>query len=135
MLLLNVQLLRPHGILACLDPLSSTVSQSLLSFMSVESVMLSNHLILCHPLLLLHSVFPSIRAFSCELTLCIRWPKFWSFSFSMSPSSEYSQLISFRIDWFDLLSVQGLYRESSPPAPQFKSIKSSAANFEYCNVK
>ena len=74
--------------------------------MSIESVMPSNHLILCHPLLLLPSIFPSIRA-SSESTLCIRWPKYWSFRFSISPSSEYSGLISFRIDWFDLLAVQG----------------------------
>ena len=75
--------------------------------MSIESVMLSNRLILCHPLLLLTSVFPSIRVFSNELTLCFRWPKYWSFSFSISPSNEYSELISFRMDWFDLLAVQG----------------------------
>ena len=75
--------------------------------MSIESVMLSNHLILCYPLRLLPSVFPSIRIFSNESALCIRWPKYWSFSFSISPSNEYSGLISFRIDWFDLLSVQG----------------------------
>ena len=75
--------------------------------MSIESVMPSNHLVLCHPLLLLPSIFPSIRVFSNESALCIRWPKYWSFSFSISPSSEYSGLISFRIDWFDLLAVQG----------------------------
>ena len=69
--------------------------------------MLSNHLILCHPLLLLPSIFPSIRVFSSELALCIRWPKYWRFSFSISPANEYSGLISFRIDWFDLRSVQG----------------------------
>ena len=86
--------------------LSFTISQSLLKFMSIESVMLSNHLILCHPLLL-PSIFPSIRYFSNELAPHIRWPKFWSFSFSISPSNEYSELISFRIDWFDLLAVQG----------------------------
>ena len=80
---------------------------SLLKFMSIESVMLSNSLILCCPLLLLPSIFPSIRVFSNELFLCIRWPKFWSFSLSISPSSEYSELISFRIDWLDLLAVQG----------------------------
>ena len=74
--------------------------------MFIESVMPSNHLILCHPLLLLHSIFPSIRVFSSESTLYIRWPKYWSFSFSISPSNEYSGLISFRIDWFDLLIVQ-----------------------------
>ena len=75
--------------------------------MSTESMMPSNHLILCHPLLLLPSIFPSIRVFSNESTLCIRWPKYWSFSFNISPSSEYSGLISFRMDWFGLLAVQG----------------------------
>ena len=75
--------------------------------MSIESVMPSNHFILCHPLLLLPSLFPSIRVFSNETALLIRWPKYWSFSFSTSPSNEYSRLISFRIDWFDLLVVQG----------------------------
>ena len=87
--------------------LSFTISQSLLRFMSIESVMPSNHLVLCHCLLLLPSVFPSIRVFFSELTLCIRWPKYWSFIFSISLSSEYSGLISFRIDWLDLLAVQG----------------------------
>ena len=87
--------------------LSFTVSQSLLKFMSIESVMPSNHRILCHPLLLLPSVFPNIRVFSSELALCIRWPKYWSFSSSISPSNEYSGLISLRIDWFNLLAVQG----------------------------
>ena len=86
------------------------ICQSLLKFMSTESVMLSNHLILCCPLLLLPSVFPSIRVFSRELALCIRWPKYWSFSLSISPSNEYSGLISFRIDWFDLLEVQGILK-------------------------
>ena len=76
--------------------------------MSIESVMPSNHFILCHPLLLLPSIFPSIRVFSNESTLHIRWPKYWSFSFSISPSNEYSGLIFFRIDWFDLLAVQGI---------------------------
>ena len=75
--------------------------------MSIESVMLSNHLILCHLLLLLPSIFPNIRVFSKESVLCIRWPKYWSFSFSISPSNEYSGLISFRMDWLDLLAVQG----------------------------
>ena len=88
-------------------PLSITNSQSLLKIMSIESVMPSNHLILCHPLLLLPSVFPSIRVFSSELVLCIRWLKYWSVSFSISPSSEYSGLISFRMDWLDLFAVQG----------------------------
>ena len=81
--------------------LSSTISWSLLKFMFIESVMLTNHLILCHPFLLLPSIFSSIRVFFNELTLCIRWPKYWSFS----PSNEYSGLISFRIDWFDLLAI------------------------------
>ena len=79
-------------------------SQSLPKFMSVELVMPSNHLILCHPLLLLPSIFPSITVFSNESILCIKWPKYWSFSFSDSPSNEYSRLISFRMDWFDLLA-------------------------------
>ena len=81
--------------------------RSVLKFMSIDSMMLFNHLILCHPLLLLPSIFPSIRVFSNELALCIRWPKYWSFRFSVSPSNEYSGPISFRIDWFDLLAVQG----------------------------
>ena len=85
---------------------SFTISQSLLKFMSTESVMLSNHLILCRPLLFLASVFPSIRVFSNESALLIRWPKYWSFSFCISLSSEYSGLISFRMDWLDLLAVQ-----------------------------
>ena len=92
---------------ACWAFLSFTIYLSLLKFMCIESVMLCNHLILCHPLLLLPSIFPSIRVLSNELALRIRWPKYWSFSFSISPSSEYSGLISFRIDWFDLFSVQG----------------------------
>ena len=87
--------------------LSVTNSQSLLKCMSIESVMPSNHLILCRPLLLLPSIFPSIRVFSHESVLHTRWPKYWSFSFSISPSNEYSGLISFRINWFDLLTVQG----------------------------
>ena len=90
--------------------LSITNSRSLLKLMSIESVMPSNYLILCCPLLLLPSIFPSIRVFSNESVLCIRWPKYWSFSFSISPSSEYSGLISFRMDWLDLLQSQGLSR-------------------------
>ena len=86
--------------------LSIINSQSLLRLMSIESVMPSNHFILCYPLLLPTSIFPSIRVFSKESVLCIRWPKYWSFSFSISPSSEYSGLISFRMDWLDLLAVQ-----------------------------
>ena len=87
--------------------LSITNSRSLLKLMSIELVMPSNHLILCHPLLLLPSVFPSIRVFSSESVLHIRWPNYWSFSFSISPSNEYSVLIPFRMDWLDLLAVQG----------------------------
>ena len=87
--------------------LSITNSWNLLKLMSITSVMPSNHLILCHPLLLQPSIFPSIRVFSNESVLHIRWPKNWSFSFSISPSNEYSELISFRIDWFDVLLVQG----------------------------
>ena len=89
------------------DSLSITNSWSLLKLMSIESVMPSNHLILCHPLLLLPSIFPSFRVFSNESVLHIRWPKYWSFSFTISPSNEYSGLISFRTDWLDLLDVQG----------------------------
>ena len=92
---------------ACQASLSITNSQSLLKLMSIESVMPSNHLTLCHPLLLLPSIFASIRVFSNDSALRIRWPKYWSFSFSISPSSEYLGLISFRMDWLDLLAVQG----------------------------
>ena len=89
--------------------LSITNSQSLLKLMSIESVMPSNHLILC-PLLFLPSIFPSIRVFSNESVLCIRWPKYWEFSFGISPSNEYTGLISFRMDWLDRLEVQGTFR-------------------------
>ena len=92
---------------ACQASLSFAISQSLLKLMSIELVMPSNHLILCHPLLLLPSVFPSIKVFSNESALYIRWPTYWSFSFSISPSNEHSGLISFRIDWLDLLAVPG----------------------------
>ena len=87
--------------------LSFTISWSLLKLMSIELVMPANHLILSHPLLLLLSIFPSIRVFSNELAFCIQWPKYWSFSFSLKHSNEYAGLISFRIDWFDVLAVQG----------------------------
>ena len=103
--------------------LSFTISWSLLKVMSIESGMLSNYLILCCPLLFLPSIFPNIRGFSNESILCIRWPKYWSFSFSINPSNEYLGLISFRIDWCDLLAVQGT--QESSPAPQFKSINFS----------
>ena len=95
------------------DSLSFTIFWSLLKLMSIESVMPSNHLILFHPLLLLPSIFPNIRGFSNESVLHIRWPQYWSFSFSISPSSEYSRLISFRMDWLDLLGVQISYIESA----------------------
>ena len=102
------------------DFVSFTISQSLLTLMSIESVMPSNHLILCHPLLLLPSILPSIKIFCNESALCIRWPKYWSFSFSISPSNEYSGLISYRIDCFDLLAVQrtlkSLLQHHSPKA-------------------
>ena len=104
--------LRPHRpwTIARQSSLSFTISRNLLKLMSIESVMPSNHLILCHPLLLLPPIFLSIRVFSNVSALHIRWPKYWSFSFSISPSSEYSGLISFRIHWFDLLVVQGTHK-------------------------
>ena len=111
--------LRPHGLQ---HPrfLSITNSRSSLKLMFIELVMPSNHVILCCPLLFLPSIFPSIRVFSNESVLHMRWPKYWSFSFSISPSSEYSGLISFRMDWFDLLGVQGtlksLLQHHSPKA-------------------
>ena len=105
-LLSRVQLFATPWTAACQALLSITNSQSLLKPMSTESVMPSNHLILCCPLLLLPSIFPSIRVFSNESVLHIRWPKYWNFSFSISPSNECLVLISFRIDWLDLLSVQ-----------------------------
>ena len=103
-----------------------TNSQSLLKLMFMELEIPSNHLIFCHPLLLLPSIFPSIRVFSNESVLCIRWTKCWSFSFSISPPNEYSGLISFRMDWLDLLGVQG-----TSPTPQFKNINCSALSFLY----
>ena len=109
--------------------LSFTISRCLFKLISIESVMPPSHLTLCCPLLLLPSIFPSIRVFSNELALLIRWPKYWSYSFSINPSNGYSELISFRIDWFDLLAVQGILKLS--PALQFQSINSSALNFLY----
>ena len=109
----SVQLLRHNQLFAALwtaarqTSLSITNSQGLFKLMSIELVMPSNHLILCHPLLLLLSIFPSTWIFSNESVLCIRWPKYWSFSFSSSLSNEYTGSISFRMDWFDLLAVQG----------------------------
>ena len=109
-------------------PLSFTISWSWLKLMSIESVMPSNYLILCCPLLLLPSIFPSIRVFSSELALHIRWSKYWSFSFSNIPFNEYSGLISFRIDWFDLLAIQS---QESSPTPQLEIISSSVLSLIY----
>ena len=111
--------------------LSITISWSLTKFMSIESVISSNYLILCCPLLLLPSTFPSIRVFLNESALHIRWPKYWSFSFNISPSSEHSGLNSFRMDWLDFLAVSPRDSQESSPIPQFKSIKSSALHFLY----
>ena len=102
-------------------------AMSLLKFMPIDSVVLNNHLFLCHPLLFLPSVFPSIRIFSNESALHIRWPKHWSFNFSISPSYEYSRLISFKIDWFDLHAVQGTLRS-------FLQHHSSKASILHCSA-
>ena len=110
--------------------LSFTIFWSLLKLMSIELMMPSNHVILCHPLLLLRSIFPSVRLFSNEWALCIRWPKYWGFSFSISPSNEYSGLISFWIDWFDFLAVQGTLK-SLLPHHSFESINSWALSLLY----
>ena len=106
-LLSRVWLFETSWTAACQASLSIINSWSLLKIMSIELMIPSNHLILCHPLLLPPSIFPSIRVFSNESALCIRWPKYWSFSFSISLSNEYSRLISLRMDWLDLLAVQG----------------------------
>ena len=125
---------------ACQASLSFINSRNLFQLMSIESVMPSNHLTLCHPLLLLPSIFPSIRVFSNELALPIRGPKHWNFSFSISHSNEYSGLNSFSMDWLDLLAVQGTLKsllqnkqkkKESSPTPQFKSIRSSVLSFLY----
>ena len=110
--------------------LSITNSQRSLKLMSIESVMPSSHLILCHPLLLLSPIPPNIRVFFNESTLRMRWPKYWSFSLSISPSNEHPGLVSFRMDWLDLLAVPRDSQEPSP-TPQFKSINSSALSFFY----
>ena len=112
-----------HARLPCPSP-----TPSLLKLRSIESVMPSNCLIPCHLLLLPPSIFPSIRVFSNELVLCIRWPKYWSFSFNISPSNEYSELISFRLEWFDLLAVQGTLNHL---LQQFKSISCLVLSFLY----
>ena len=125
-----------HSCLTLCDPMDCSMpslpvhhSQSLLKLLSIKSMMPSNYLILCHSLLLLPSIFPSIRAFFNESVLSIRWPKYQSFSFSISPANEHSGLISFRIDWFDLLAVQGTLK--SLLQHQFKSVNSSALSFLY----
>ena len=118
----SAQLFATPWTAACQASLSSTISRSLLKLISIELVMPSNDLILCHPFLLLPSFFPSIQIFPHESALCIRWPKYWSFSFSTSPSSEYSELISFRTDWFDLFAVQGtlkVFSSTTFPKHQF----------------
>ena len=102
----SVRLFATPWTVACQASLTITNSRSLFKLMSIESVMSSNHFILCHPLLLPPSILPSIRVFSKESFLCIRWPKYWSFSFNINPSNEHSGLISFRVDWLDLLAVQ-----------------------------
>ena len=127
LLLSHVQLFATPRTAVCQASLSITNSWSLLKLMFIESVMPSNHPILCCPLLLQPSIFPSIRVFSNESVLCIRWPKYWSFSFSISPSNEYSQLISFRIEWLDLLAVQG----TLSPTPQLESFNSSVLSLLY----
>ena len=126
-LLSRVQLFATLWTAACQASLSFIIFWSLLKLKSIDSVVSSNHLILCRPLFLLPLVFPSIRIFSSELVLHIRWPKYWCFS--IGASKEYSGLISFRIDWFDLLDVQG--SQESSPGPQFESINSLVLNLLY----
>ena len=113
---------------ACQSSLYITIPRSFLKLMSIEAVRSSNHLILCCPLLL-PSVFPSIMVFSNESVLCLRWPKYWSFSFSISPTNEYSGLISFRMDWLDPCSLRD--SQECSPTPQFRGINSSALSFLY----
>ena len=110
--------------------LSIIISQSLFKFISIEPMMPSNHLILCCPLLLLPSLFPSIKVFSNESSLHVRWPKYWIFSLSLGPSNEYSGLISIKIDWFDFVAVQGTLKSS--PAPQFKGFNFLVLSNFYC---
>ena len=130
--------LQPHGLQHTQASLSITNSWSFLKLMSIESVMSSNHLILRRPLLLPPSIFPSIRVFSNEAVLRIRWPKYWSFSFSIIPSNEYSGLISFRIDWLDLLAGESIfvgssYQESPPPGQRPCSTAQRSGENE-CNL-
>ena len=127
-LLNRVQLFATPWTAACKSSPSFTISLSLLKLTSIESVMSSNHHILCCPLLLLPSIFPSIRIFSNESALRIRWPKYWSFSFSISPSNEYSGLISFWTDWF---ACSPRVSQEASPTPQFKNINSSMLSLLY----
>ena len=126
---IHIQLFATPWAAARQASLSITNSRSSLKLMSIESVMPSNHLILCRPLLLSPSIFPSIRVFSNESALCIKWAKYWSFSFNISPSNEHPGLISFRRGWLDLLAVQGTHK--SLPTSQFKIINSSVLSFLY----
>ena len=123
----HVWLFATPRIAACQAFLFITNSWTISKLMSIETVMPSNHLILCRPLLLLPSIFPSIRVFSNESVLHIRWPKYWNFSFNISPSNEHSGLISFKMDLWEILAVQGTFKSSR--TPQFKSINSSALSF------
>ena len=123
-----VQLFVTPWIAAHQASLSITNSQSLLKLMSIKSVMISNHLILCRPLLLPPSVFPSIRVFSNESALHIRWPKYWSFGFNISPSNEYPGLISFRMDWLDLVAVQGTLKSLLQHHSSIASVLRRSAN-------
>ena len=125
----HVQLFSTPWTAACQASLSITNSWSLLKLMFSKSVMPSNHLFLCHPLLLLPSTFPRIRVFSNESTLCMRWPKYLSFSFSITPSKEYTGLISFRMDWLDLLAVQGILKSLLQHHSSKASILQSLAFF------
>ena len=129
-MLSHVQLFATPWTVAHQASLSVTTSQSLPKLMSIELVMSSNHLILCHPLLLLPSIFPSIRVFSNESVLHIRRPKYWSFSFNISPSNEHPEMISFRMNWLDLLAVQETLK-SLLLTPQFKCINSLVLSFLY----
>ena len=125
----HVRLFVTPGTAASQASLFITNSRSLLKLMSIESVMPSNYLILCHPLLLLPSIFPSIRTFSSESVLHIRWPKYWNFCFSINPSNEYSGLISFRMDWLDLFAVQGTLKSFSQHHSSKASILQLSASF------
>ena len=124
--------LQPRGLTARQASLSITNSWSSLRLMSTELVMPSKHLILSHPLLLLPSIFPSIRVFSNESALCIRWPKYWGFSFNISPSNEHSGLISLRMDWLDLLAVQGTLKSLLQHHSSKASILGHSAFFTFC---